>query len=300
MTFQQPDRHERLAATGPTAGLPKTAQRALTPRDDFNPTPKPEPNDWLANHPEPGQTFEQFLRSRPNQPDAHRDKLYLQPLGEFEQENNPSLDRLQRFATAFFTMDVDVLPALDLVEQPITTRQNPYTQRPQLLTGDILTLLRRRLPDDAFAMLGITMIDLYPEPSWNFVFGQASLRHRVGVYSFARYDPRFLGEVTPADRRTLLLRRSCKVLAHESAHMFGIRHCIFYHCLMNGSNHLTESDARPLHLCPVDLRKLHHSVGFDIVERYRHLHDFSEEVGFEDESQWLSQRLDYLLSDDAD
>jgi archaemetzincin len=33
------------------------------------------------------------------------------------------------------------------------------------------------------------MEDLYPEPSWNFVFGQASLNERVGVYSFARYGP---------------------------------------------------------------------------------------------------------------
>jgi len=59
-----------------------------------------------------------------------------------------------------------------------------------------------------------------------------------------------------ADAERLLLRRSCKVLAHEMAHMFGIEHCIYFHCLMNGSNHLEESDARPMHLCPVDLRKL--------------------------------------------
>jgi len=32
------------------------------------------------------------------------------------------------------------------------------------------------------------MEDLYPDPSWNFVFGQTSLPGYVGVYSFARYD----------------------------------------------------------------------------------------------------------------
>jgi archaemetzincin len=31
----------------------------------------------------------------------------------------------------------------------------------------------------------------------------------------------------------LLLRRNCKVLAHEIAHMFGITHCVFFNCLMN-------------------------------------------------------------------
>ena len=36
----------------------------------------------------------------------------------------------------------------------------------------------------------------------------------------------------------LTLRRSCKVLAHEACHMFGIEHCVWFRCLMNGSNHL--------------------------------------------------------------
>ena len=35
------------------------------------------------------------------------------------------------------------------------------------------------------------MIDLYPNESWNFVFGQANPGAGVGVFSFARYDPLF-------------------------------------------------------------------------------------------------------------
>lgn len=91
-----------------------------------------------------------------------------------------------------------------------------------------------------------------------------------------------------------MLRRSCKVLAHESAHMFGLKHCVFFNCLMNGSNHLAESDARPLHLSPIDLRKLHHSVGFEPEARYRRLLDLSRKVGFDEESAWLEKRLGYL------
>lgn len=41
--------------------------------------------------------------------------------------------------------------------------------------GDLLQFLRNRTPKDAFCIVGITMIDLYPKDSWNFVFGQASL-----------------------------------------------------------------------------------------------------------------------------
>jgi len=76
--------------------------------------------------------------------------------------------------------------------------------------------------------------------------------------------------------------------------MFGIEHCVWFRCLMNGSNHLAESDARPLHLCPVDLRKLQWSIGFDVVERYQRLLSFYREEGFEDEAQWLEKRLRYI------
>jgi len=134
------------------------------------------------------------------------------------------------------------------------------------------------------------MDDLYPDPAWNFVFGQASPRDRVGVYSFARYLP---GEAR-ATAASLLLRRSCKVLAHEVAHLLRIAHCVFCSCLMNGSGHLAESDARPLHLCPVDLRKLQYSIGFDVAARYQRLRTFAEDAGFTDGARWLSGQLLYI------
>jgi archaemetzincin len=165
----------------------------------------------------------------------------------------------------------------------ITTRENPFTGHEQFLAPDILRLLASSIPPDAFCVIGISMTDLYPQASWNFVFGQASLRERVGVYSFARYLPPFATGGDPV----LVLRRSCKVLAHETAHMFGIAHCIYFRCVMNGSNHIAESDARPLHLCPVDLRKLHWSVGCDVQKRYGRLFDVAQRFGFADEAEWI-------------
>ena len=35
--------------------------------------------------------------------------------------------------------------------------------------------------------------------------------------------------------------RACKVMVHEVCHMFGIKHCVYFHCLMNGSNHDEEA-----------------------------------------------------------
>jgi len=257
----------------------------------FEPLPEPGPHDWLANHPEHGQTFDDFVASRPNRPDAQRRTIELQPLGAFG-DDAPPLGVLQELAEVFFALPVRLRPPLAVDRAAVTSRRNPIGGQEQLLTSDILRLLKRSIPSDAFCVVGITMIDLYPEPSWNFVFGQASLRERVGVYSFARYVPPLAGG--RADPR-LVLRRSFKVLAHETSHMFGIEHCTFFRCLMNGSNHLAESDARPLHLCPVDLRKLQWSIGFDVAERYRRLLELSRRCGFDDEAEWIGR---VMASDD--
>jgi archaemetzincin len=280
-------------AIGSLNGLP-AGVRQLFDSAGFTPLQAPRPQDWLANHPETGQTFAQFVQSHPNRPDTRRRTLYLQPLDEFP-ATGPELPKLKEFTEAFFAMPVCVLSLLEHRAATITSRVNAYTGQRQLLTGDVLDLLAQRLPPDAFCLLGITLQDLYPDPSWNFVFGQASPRERVGVYSFTRYDPRFYGQDT-SDRARLMLRRSCKVLAHESAHMFGISHCIYFRCLMNGSNHIAESDLRPLHLCPVDLHKLCESIGFDPVARYAHLLNFSRAAGFNDEAQWINTQLERVQS----
>jgi archaemetzincin len=65
---------------------------------------------------------------------------------------------------------------------------------------------------------------------------------------------------------------------------------------MNGSNHLGELDSRPLHLCPVCLRKLQWSVGFDAVMRDERLLSVVEEAGWTAERTWLSDRLIRLSS----
>ena len=291
--FQPPGERERLAAIGATRSLGRVMQQALQPGKDFDPIPMPEPSDWLANHRESGQTFDQYQRSQPNRPDGRRNKLYLQPLGEFDPDKSPALDKIERFAESFFQMEVEILPGASLDGLPIQSRSRAGGLR-QLLTGDLLKWCEGRLPADAYCLLAVTMEDLYPDERWNFVFGQASLNKRVGVYSFARYSPRFYGRAVAEDGSSLLLSRSCKVLGHETGHMFGIKHCVHFHCLMNGSNHLGESDQQPLHLCPVCLRKLHWAKAFDVADRYRKLQSFSKDAGWRDEADWLERRLDAL------
>jgi len=299
MDFKPPTASEKLQAIGSTTGLAETLRKAFEPGAHFKPIPIPKSGDWLAEHREMGQGFDQFVKSKPNRPEKDRKKIYLQPLGQFPDGQVPLVESLRQYAGAYFAMEVKVLAPLALNDKNITTRINQYTRKRQILSSDVLAILRRNLPADAFCVLAITMEDLYPEPSWNFVFGQASLRGRVGVYSFARYDPAFYGRKRGKDYKEILLRRSCRVMAHETAHMFGLQHCIYFKCALNGSNHLKESDSRPLHLCPVCLRKLQYSIGFDVVSRYSNLLHFCRKAGLDDEAKWLTNRLEWILGAEA-
>lgn len=280
------------APVGRLDGLPPVLWRAFDPTG-FAPLPAPGPDDWLAVQSEPGQTYDELVASSPNRPVGGRRRLYLLPLGELGRQG-PSLVALGEVLAAYFGLEVRTLPALAVARLGASERVNRITQRRQLHSRDVLRRLVPRVPRDAYAMLAVTMEDLYPEPSWNFVFGEASLAERVGVYSLLRYDPAFYGERRDANRRGSILRRSVKVLVHETGHMFGLQHCVHYLCLMNGSNHLAETDRQPLHLCPVCLRKLHFVVGFDVTQRDRALARVYRRVGLDDEAAWAAGRAQWV------
>ena len=91
MAFGAPNKKEIISAIGSTNDLPDSLQRALS-IDDFEPIPSPRPGDWLAEHYESGQTFYEFIRSDCSIPDEIRNVIYLQPVGQFRQDQSPSLD----------------------------------------------------------------------------------------------------------------------------------------------------------------------------------------------------------------
>ena len=56
--------------------------------------------------------------------------------------------------------------------------------------------------------------------------------------------------------------------------MLWIVHCVAWECVMNGSNHDLEADARPLEPCPSCLAKLCHAVRCDLLKRFQALEAF--------------------------
>jgi len=243
---------------------------------------KPRPGEWLYHHPEPGQTFDQYVRSSPVVPRADRRTIYVQPLGEFTPGRRRIVTLTAEFIGVFFSVPVKVSSDLPLSVVPESARRtHPTWGDKQILTTYVLDkVLKPRLPKDAFACIAFTSWDLWPGEGWNFVFGQASLRERVGVWSIYRFgDP-------DKDEQSfrLALLRAMRTGTHELGHMLTILHCTAYECGMCGSNSLPESDRRPLALCPECMAKVCWATHADPVERCRKLAQFCEKHGLKSEA----------------
>lgn len=278
-------------AIGSLEHLPPPRRRAFEYTSHFSPIPAPGPTDWLTLHAERGQTVLDYIASHPNRPEPPRDRIYIQPVGELPASRGPTPEELSGYARAFFGREVTVLPPLDVAELGVGSRQRDGHR--QLHAGEVLDRLQTMLPYDAYCLIAVTLEDLYPTEDYNYVFGLARLRTRVGVFSFARYHPGFFGDGHAVERR-LVVRRALKVMSHEIGHMFGLEHCIYLRCNMNGANHLAELDRAPMHLCPVCHRKLHLALGFDPQPRYEGLAEFYGSLGLDVAADWAAQRAEFL------
>ncbi|KAK6333669.1 hypothetical protein TWF730_003853 [Orbilia blumenaviensis] len=56
--------------------------------------------------------------------------------------------------------------------------------------------------------------------------------------------------------RSIWLSRICKTASHEILHCFGIDHCTYYACMMQGTTSILEDTRQPFYLCPVDQAKI--------------------------------------------
>lgn len=183
---------------------------------------------------------------------------------------------------------------------------------------------------DCFALVGVCCaLDLHSHPSDLFVAGMAAGGSGVAVFSLCRYHPHLrmspgdwddfgyastkardvyypdgaaarsrlkLGPAAPpyaalsaASKREYKLR-AAKLLTHEILHLYAVDHCIHYKCLMQGTGHLREDFAAPVHLCPVDLRKLCWRNQCDAQSRYVALAGIFASWGLKDEQQFCLAR----------
>jgi archaemetzincin len=106
-----------------------------------------------------------------------------------------------------------------------------------------------------------------------------------------------VSELSPMFLSALWLGRTCRTAAHELGHCFGMDHCVYYACSMQGTGSIREDARQPPYLCPVDLAKLLHETKGTAEKRYQALLDFCERPGnkgthfFAPFAAWLRGRM---------
>jgi len=260
------------------------AMRAVKPL--FEPLHKPGPTDWLATFHEPGQTFDEYFRSNPTVPTPERHSIYVLPLGKFSAEQSKAITITAGYLEAFYGLAVKQL-SQQPIKRPLRlkdSRTNQISKHEQIRTGYILDdVLRPMLPSDAAALIAFTNEDLYPDETMSYVFGQASMENRVVVWSLYRLHDN-------ADFRTFLMR-TIKIATHETGHMFSMHHCIAYNCVMNGTNHLGETDSHPIDACPECMAKVCWFSHVTPADRYKKLAAFCRANGLQKEASDFDKKF---------
>jgi archaemetzincin len=290
-----PTAHQRSLAHEPDTIEDEVKKIIYTPDPDFfSPIGRPNFGEWLNVYDETAQPVWEYQDYNRIQGEK-RNVIYLYILDIDHQEFRLNIlaDYLRAF---YYPIKVRFMDSEPNEVDTYTTRFHQGFK--QIKAGGILKKMKKKLPSDAYCMVAITLTDLYPSDDYNFIFGCAQLTGRVGVFSFARYEPNYYDKksMTTQQAKDVILKRACHTCAHELGHNFGMQHCVYYRCMYQGSNSLLESDAQPGRLCPVCLRKLQLCIGFDEMERYRKLLQVYEQYPsiFKEEGEWLKKRIQWI------
>ena len=249
---------------------------------------KPVEGDWLYSHKEKGQSFDQFINSKHIVPTGESNIIYIRPIGNFNSLQNKQIELLRQYLEIFFQLKTKTLETVSNDVIPESARRIGYENNQQFLAGYILdNVLKKDKPLNRIALMGLTEVDLYPKPEWNFVFGLASYRDKVGVSSIYRLQD---GKLT-SENFNLCLSRLLKISSHEIGHMFGLHHCITADCVMNGSNSMSETDKSSIRLCSVCQRKLNSGIKYDNKKRLTDLEKYLEKNNLIPELQLIKKDI---------
>ncbi len=251
---------------------------------------KPQPGDWRKEHGELdfGQRYDAYVRTRKAVADPKRNIIYICPLDSFKPSERKILELGVEYTSIWFQLPVRLGDNVPIALIPARAKRQTSRGTTQILTAYVLEdLLKPRLPDDAAALVAVTATDLWPGGDWNFVYGQAVPSNRVGVWSIHRF-----GDSAESDEAfRLALRRTLRVMTHETGHLFSLEHCIDYECCMCGANNRDEMDRHPLWLCPQCLAKLCYATKADPEKRFKELIVFAKNNGLLTEEAFWRKSL---------
>lgn len=187
---------------------------------------------------------------------------------------------------------------------------------------DLLDVVQPLLPPDGYCIMGITDELIYEwdgavdgdntllppaedECLHGLLRGRAFGGSRIAVFSTACYGLAMAADGGCDDKQAAgHFAYQLSTMAHEAMHCFGLDHCGLYTCCMNAwCDEIREFAKKPqpnrkqlkfegddvigcLHICPICLRKLQITCGFDFGQRYQSLRDVYVSLGLEEQANW--------------
>lgn len=247
--------------------------------------------DWLYSHKEKEQYLSDYKALKPESKFVGKDLIYIVPIGAFDSIQKEVVAIIGKYLSIFFQRGVKVLDNLSDSLVPVSAIRRTQNDISQIYAPYILhNILKVRITNDAIAFTAVTSKDLYPDKSWNYVFGLASYHDKVSVTSMYRFQDRN-GDSSELRK---FISRMIRVTSHEIGHILNLRHCILAKCLMNGSNTLHEIDSSPSRLCSECQRKLNWLLKYDNKRRLDDLMIFLKEHGLHEEQEVLQKDWDLL------
>lgn len=256
----------------------------------------PQEGDWLHTYREAGQPFQEYVASDPVRRCDELQTIYLCLVGKFSSAQERILEITQEYLSLYFNSQVRIHNRVSLDSVPASAqRRHPAGGQLQFLTQYFLDeSMKSDCPADALAYVAFSSVDLWTKDvdgrDWNYVFGQASLRNRLGVWSLARFG-------NPEDSLQAYaecLKLTMGTASHEIGHILGMRHCVYYECNMNGSNHLNEARRAPLPLCPICLRKICWNMKVEPRSYLQKLLEFSKKYDIQRDTTWYQSAIEAL------
>ena len=113
-------------------------------------------------------------------------------------------------------------------------------------SSKVLSCITDNIGENIYKVLTVTEFDLY-SPIFSRFFGEAQLQGKCAIVSICRLRQEYYN--LRSDEK-IFLARCKKVVIHEMAHMFGLRHCNDSNCVMYSSNSIADTDIKSDLLCP--------------------------------------------------
>ncbi len=169
-------------------------------------------------------------------------RIEIVPIGEIDKE---FLSQVRERLSEIFPYEIKIGEKIEIPKNVFNRKRRQY------YSPKILSEINKTRKGEEI-LLGVVDIDLYVE-GLNFIFGQASVKERVGIISLFRLHPEFYRKERDEE---LFLRRTLTEAVHELGHIFGLNHCPNPSCVMFFSNSIFDTDRKGYKFCPKCQKKL--------------------------------------------